>query len=59
MTTEVIHPRITKTAEDLTKRLIALDPDVAEIVLSARIVVRNGIPRKTKWTLEEEEACTA
>lgn len=58
MTTETIHPRITKAADDLAKRLIALDPDVAEVVLSARIVVRNGVPRKTKWTLEEEEACT-
>ncbi len=55
MTTEVINPRILKAADDLTKRLVALEHEPDEIVLSMRIIVRNGIPRKTKWTHETEE----
>lgn len=55
MTTETINPRIVKASADLTKRLLALAEEPDEIVLMARIVVRNGIPRKVKWTREEEE----
>lgn len=51
----VVNPRILKAAEELTNRLVALENVPDEIVLSARIVVRNGIPRKVKWTREEEE----
>ena len=44
MTTEApVNPRIAATAANLTKRLLALDPDVDEIVLMARIVVRKGV----------------
>ncbi len=57
MTTEtVVHPRILEASAQLQKRLIALEYEPDEIVLSARIVVRNGVPRKVKWTLETE-AC--
>jgi hypothetical protein len=56
MTTEAaVNPRILKAADDLTRRLVALEHEPDEIVLSARIVVRNGIPRKVKWTREDEE----
>lgn len=55
MTTEVINPRIVKASAELTKRLLALEHEPDEVVLMARIVVRNGIPRKTKWVLETEE----
>lgn len=50
-----VNPRILKAAEELTNRLVALEHEPDEIVLSARIVVRNGIPRKVKWTRESEE----
>jgi len=56
MTTEApVNPRIVKASEDLTKRLLALVEEPDEIVLTARIIVRNGIPRKVKWTREQEE----
>ena len=56
MTTEVVHPRILEASAQLTKRLIALELEPDEIVLSVRIIIRNGVPRKAKWTLETE-AC--
>lgn len=50
-----VNPRILKASEDLISRLVALEHEPDEIVLTARIVVRNGIPRKVKWQREEEE----
>jgi hypothetical protein len=56
MTTEVgVHPRILKATAALQKRIEALDPELAEVVLMARIVVRHGIPIKVKWSHESEE----
>ena len=51
----VVHPRILKATAALQKRIEALNPDLPEVVLLARIVVRHGIPIKVKWTNEEEE----
>ena len=56
MTTEaVVHPRILEASAQLQKRLVELENETAEIVLSARIVVRSGVPRKIKWTREDEQ----
>ncbi len=56
MTTEVlIHPRILDYVARLQERLVALETTPGEVFLSARILVRNGVPRKVKWNLEEEE----
>ncbi len=57
MTTEeaVIHPRILAYAARLQERLLKLETTPGEVFLSARILVRNGVPRKIKWNLEDEE----
>ncbi len=51
----LVHPLITKCADDLKSRLIALQVKEGESVLMVRIVVRNGVPRKVKWIKESEE----
>ncbi len=48
------HPLTIKLSDELTKRLLALQYETDEVVLSCRIIVRNGVPRKVKWTREEE-----
>jgi len=50
----LVHPKVEKTKEELLNRLAAIDPDLDEVVLMARIIVRKGVPRKVKWSLEEE-----
>ncbi len=55
MTTELaVHPRILEATAQLQKRLLELEYVPDEIVLSARIIIRNGVPRKVKWTVESE-----
>ncbi len=56
MTTETpVHPRILDYVARLQERLVALETTPGEVFLSARILVRNGVPRKVKWNLEDEE----
>ena len=58
VTTETVHPRIIEASAQLQKRLLALALEPDEIILTARIVVRNGVPRKVKWQHETEECYT-
>ena len=57
MTTEApaIHPRILEYTARLQARLQELEYVPGEVILSARIVVRNGVPRLIKWTKEDTE----
>ena len=49
-----VHPNHTATAEELIRRLGALNPDAEEMALTLRVIVRKGVARKWKWNVEDE-----
>lgn len=55
LATGAIHPKFAELHKELDKRLAQLNPDLEDCNLTARITVRNGIPRKVKWITEHEE----
>ena len=54
MTTIALHPSIVLSTRELERRLLSLEGQAGELALSVRIIVRNGVPRHWKFTLEEE-----
>lgn len=53
-----VNPRHKALADAFLKKLEDMSPDATEEVLAVRVVVRNGIARKWKWTREEEECAS-
>lgn len=55
MTTEAaVHPNITYSAEELTKRLLKMVDEPGETALTLRVIIRDGVPRKWKFQAEDE-----
>lgn len=57
-TAEITHPNITASAQELVNRLEGLLGHEGEEALTLRIIVRNGVPRKWKFSVEDEPDLT-